>query len=51
MNFSRAKIVFFRSLWTLFLCDIIMMPDENFTKDAPGSGIDSSHIGTKDQDF
>lgn len=51
MNFSRAKIVFFRSLWTLFLCNNIMMPDENFTKDAPGSGIDSSHIGTQDQDF
>jgi hypothetical protein len=28
-----------------------MMPDENFTKDALGSGIDSSHIGTQDQDF
>jgi hypothetical protein len=28
-----------------------MMPDENFTKDALGSGIYSSHIGTQDQDF
>jgi hypothetical protein len=28
-----------------------MIPDENFKKDAPGFRIDSSHIGTKGQDF